>query len=100
MAYQNDKPDRTGGNNKSFFGNRSGPGNSGTVSFLFHSPAEDPGWGHDELKTEHLSDPVNIIGGSGFNAQLHDPRFSTPVGHSSGIAQRFGDSISPIVGVL
>ena len=98
LAYQNDKPDRAGRNHNSFFGNRSGPGqgNSSTVSFLFHSPAEDPGWGHEESKTEHFNDAVNILGGSGLNAQLHDSRFSTPVAHGPERAQRFGDSISPI----
>ena len=98
LAYLNDKPNRAGGNNNSFFGNRSGPGqgNASTVSFLFHSPADDPGWGHEESKTENFNDAVNILGGSGFNAQLHDSRFSTPVAHGPGRPQQFGDSISPI----
>ena len=63
---------------------------------VFRSLEDDEAGGFYESKTEDFSEPVNIMGRAGFNAKLHDVRFSTPVGHSSGNAQRFGDSISPI----
>ena len=92
----NIKPNRSGGNVLNDVGNRSGPSNARTVSFSFHSAADHLGWGQQESKTEDLSDPLNLNGTSGFNTQLHDDRFSTPVAHGRGQPQRFGDSISPI----
>ena len=96
ISNVNIKPNRSGGNAMNDLGNRSGPSNSRTVSFSFHSAADRLGWGQQESKTEDLSDPLNLNGTSGFNTQLHDDRFSTPVAHARGQPQRFGDSISPI----
>ena len=63
------KPNRASINMMDNLGNRSGPGNSNTVSFMFRSPADDPGWGQQESKTEDFSAPANIIGGKGFNEE-------------------------------